>query len=123
MNGDQVDETASSQAVINQRREFVGLNDSHAALLIELHDEMAAGMGASVEQVYATLRTVPSLSEKLGSKENERRVSQLFAGYVDQIFGGTYDAAYLETRRRIGIAHDRIGLGPHWFVGAFGHLF
>lgn len=80
MNEDQVDETASSQAVINQRREFVGLNDSHAALLIELHDEMAAGMGASVEQVYATLRTVPSLSEKLGSKENERRVSQLFPG-------------------------------------------
>ncbi len=102
---------------------FVGLHPEHGEKLRGLSAEMTSGLPASVDMVYAKLRTVPELSAKLGSAENERRIRGMFANYVEQMFGGTYDAAYIQSRERIGVAHDRIGLGPHWFVGAYGHLF
>jgi signal transduction histidine kinase len=35
------------------------------------------------------------------------------------LFEGAVDEAYLESRLRVGDAHQRIGLEPGWYIGAF----
>ena len=35
------------------------------------------------------------------------------------LFEGTVDEAYFESRLRVGDAHQRIGLEPSWYIGAF----
>jgi len=115
--------TITESARIESRKAFVGLEDHHVKQLVEMKDEMAEGLPAAVDGVYKTLNSVPHLADKLGSADNQRRIRGLFANYVDQLFGGEYGVDYLRTRVRIGVAHDRIALGPNWFLGAYGVLF
>jgi len=123
MEGQGVNTAASLEARLQDRMEFSGIEGLHREQLQALKAEVLPELPRNVASMYQRLRTVPELSEKLGSAENERRVSRLFQGYVEQMFEGVHDVHYLQTRMRIGVAHDRIGLGPHWFLGAYGHLF
>jgi hypothetical protein len=40
--------------------------------------------------------------------------------YLLQLFSGMPDAAYVESRLRIGALHARIGVTPNWFVSSYG---
>ena len=115
--------STSSSISIAESKRYVGFTDEHCAVLRSVGDEMQAMLPAIIEQVYVGIRTVPELSEKLGSKENERRVSGLFAEYARQMFTAKVDDAYARSRERIGEAHERIGLGPQWYLATFGHMF
>ena len=39
--------------------------------------------------------------------------------YLLSLAGPEIDADYLAERRRIGETHDRIGLEPRWYLGAY----
>ncbi len=108
---------------LGERLTFVGLNDSHGAVLKDVRGDVSEVLADVVANVYAGIRSVPELSEKLGSKENEARLQAMFQRYVLQLLDGPYDDDYVASRVRIGVAHDRIELGPDWYLGAYGHLF
>ncbi|KGQ21640.2 protoglobin domain-containing protein [Thermus filiformis] len=63
------------------------------------------------EEMAAILHAVPG------------RVERLYATFVrwyEELFSGTYDGAYAERRRRIGLVHARIGIGPQHMIPAMG---
>ena len=35
------------------------------------------------------------------------------------LFAGACDRRYVESRVRVGAAHERIGLAPKWYIGAY----
>ena len=109
--------------LLQDRLSFAELADQHRETLRALKPEVTQSLPEHVTKMYTKLRTVPELSEKLGGEDNERRVSGLFRGYVEQMFDGEHDVGYLKSRMRIGQVHDRIGLAPQWFLGAYGMLF
>lgn len=37
----------------------------------------------------------------------------------ERIFSGAFDEAYLHETQKIGRAHERIGLEPRWYIGAY----
>ena len=39
--------------------------------------------------------------------------------YLQSLVSGPYDEAYRESRLKIGQVHDRIGLTPQWYLGAY----
>jgi signal transduction histidine kinase len=39
--------------------------------------------------------------------------------YLISLAGPTLDLGYYEDRRQIGLAHERIGLRAHWYLGAY----
>ena len=41
------------------------------------------------------------------------------ADYFAQLLEGVFDAAYYESRLRVGLTHQRIGLEPVWYLGAY----
>jgi signal transduction histidine kinase len=43
----------------------------------------------------------------------------LQAEYFAQLLEGVFDPAYYEGRLRVGLAHQRIGLVPVWYLGAY----
>jgi rsbT co-antagonist protein RsbR len=47
-------------------------------------------------------------------------VKQMQRQYFLGLFGGRCDLAYVEDRLRVGAAHDRVGLAPKWYIGAYG---
>jgi rsbT co-antagonist protein RsbR len=47
------------------------------------------------------------------------RVKKLQRQYFLGLFSGLCDLPYVEDRLRVGVAHERIGLSPKWYVGAY----
>ena len=41
------------------------------------------------------------------------------AEYFSQLLDGVFDVPYFEGRLRVGVAHQRIGLSPVWYLGAY----
>jgi signal transduction histidine kinase len=87
-----------------------------------------AGIGAAcasaldriVADFYAHLLRFPPLEELL--REEPGRVAKLQGlqeAYFRELTSGRIDASYVETRLRVGNAHQRIGLRPEWYIGAF----
>jgi rsbT co-antagonist protein RsbR len=47
------------------------------------------------------------------------RVKRLQNAYFLHLFSGTYDLAYVRDRLRVGSAHERIGMPPKLYLGAY----
>jgi signal transduction histidine kinase len=61
-------------------------------------------------ELEALLRTEPERIEKLQGLQR---------AYFLSLSAGRFDAEYFESRLRVGDAHQRIGLPPVWYIGAF----
>src|SRR5204862_474654 len=47
------------------------------------------------------------------------RLKKLQADYFARLLDGVFDAAYYEARLRVGEAHQRVGLSPVLYLGAY----
>jgi len=98
-----------------------GFTEAHAAILRELlgvmgpiaHEVALAFydyLGRD-EELAAILHAVPGRVERLYGT---------FAQWYGELFSGVYDSAYAERRRRIGLVHARLGIGPKAMIPAMG---
>jgi signal transduction histidine kinase len=115
-------------------RDATGLGEAQRAArlyLFELGAEDAAARKACrpvaeatvdriVSDFYAHLLRFPEL-ERLLHAEPDRitRLQGLQRAYFLSLSEGRFDADYFESRLRVGDAHQRIGLRPAWYIGAF----
>jgi rsbT co-antagonist protein RsbR len=74
-------------------------------------------------------RIIESLYELMLSREHTRkffpdeatiaRVKRLQRKYFLELFDGRCDLEYVENRLLVGAVHERIGLGPAWYLGTY----
>ena len=62
----------------------------------------------------------PHLSQLLGDKQAGLETAQ--AKHWERLFSGQFDADYVASIRRIGMAHVRIGLEPRWYIAGYQFL-
>ncbi len=73
-----------------------------------------------VEEFYAHLLAFPELETLLHAAPGRiERLKALQRTYFLSLTDGTPDADYVARRLRVGDAHQRIGLRPMWYIGAF----
>jgi signal transduction histidine kinase len=74
-----------------------------------------------VADFYAHLLRFPELETLLQSEAGRiAKLKGLQRAYFLALADGRFDAEYFESRLRVGDAHQRIGLRPEWYIGAFG---
>lgn len=73
-----------------------------------------------VADFYDHLLSFPEL-ERLLAAEPDRigKLKGLQRAYFLSLSDGRFDPEYFESRLRVGDAHQRIGLRPRWYIGAF----
>ena len=83
-----------------------------APLLLENADELVSAFYDHLQghEQMRQLLADPRVAERL--REQQRR-------YLLSLAGPVIDADYVSDRRRIGSTHERIGLEPRWYVGAY----
>ena len=126
--------SAENPGLAGLLRELRGLDDEHRAVQLaffELGDADAQALlayrplaEATVDQIvadfYAHLLRVPELAEILHSEAGRiAKLQGLQRDYFLSLSHGRFDADYFESRLRVGDAHQRIGLRPAWYIGAF----
>ena len=107
------------EAEIASRRAFFGLTDDDLARLASLRPLAEKITDAIVEDFYGLLLSHTETRKFFPDEATIRRVKRTQRDYFIGLFAGRCDIAYVEDRLRVGAAHERIGMPPKWYLGAY----
>ena len=75
-------------------------------------------MEGIVDKLYEHFQAYEETSDFL-DEEILVRLRKAQTAYFRRIFDGNFDQEYIEERLEIGRVHERIGLEPKWYIGAY----
>jgi rsbT co-antagonist protein RsbR len=104
---------------LRSRRSFFQLTDDDLARLQTLHPFAEKHMKDIVEDFYDLLLSHSETRKFFPDEAAIRRVKRTQGEYFLGLFSGRCDLAYVEDRLRVGAAHERIGLSPKYYLGAY----
>ena len=102
-----------------QRKKFVGFTDEDTQLLQELAPVAEAYVDEIVEGLYDRFLRFEETTAFFPDATTLNRVKALQKEYFLGLTDGEYGEAYLTNRLHIGRMHQRIGLSPRWYMGAY----
>src|SRR5262249_39192347 len=102
-----------------RRKAFLGLTEADTANVRALRAAFAQHATVFAERFYEHLLADPHTRSYLRDPEALQRLKGLQKDYFAQLLEGAFDAPYFEGRLRVGVAHQRIGLAPVWYLGAY----
>ncbi|MEJ6000749.1 EAL domain-containing protein [Paucibacter soli] len=100
------------------RLEFLEFTPQDAQLLAELHEELEGHKQQFADTFYAHLCKFEALRKLIPPKGLDH-LSKMQSRYFSSLTEGRYDADYVRERQRVGLVHQRIGLAPDWYLGAY----
>jgi signal transduction histidine kinase len=71
------------------------------------------------ERFYQHLLSHPRTASLLQDPEQLEALKKIQANYFAELLESVLDDSYFESRLRVGLAHQRIGLEPAWYLGAY----
>jgi rsbT co-antagonist protein RsbR len=104
---------------LESRIAFFELTADDLARLSSLRAFAEGSNDAIVEAFYELLLKHPETRKFFPDEATVRRVKQSQRDYFMGLFGGAIDREYVEHRIRVGTAHERIGMAPKWYLGAY----
>ncbi len=104
--------------LFDEIKSYVGFTDVDAERLEQLRPVVEPYFEEVVEQFYDRLMEHPRARNVFTGPEQIERLRQSLQEWLYGVFGGTYDQAYFEKRKRIGRAHVEVGLLPQFMFGA-----
>jgi two-component system, NtrC family, sensor histidine kinase HydH len=110
-------------SVFRELQDYVGFGPADQVILRALHPSLAPDFPEVSELFYARILEYPPARAVL--ERGESSVGQLrhsLVAWMEGLFQGPWDEAYVERRARIGRVHVRIGLPQHYMFGAMNLL-
>jgi signal transduction histidine kinase len=90
---------------------YVGWGDDDARRVVAAAPRLDPHLPALIDDFYAEIERHPDARKVItGGPEQIERLKGTLLRWVRELLGGTYDAAYLERRWRVGWRHVEIGL-------------
>ncbi|HZG82102.1 MAG TPA: diguanylate cyclase, partial [Brevibacillus sp.] len=79
-----------------------------------------------IEQItssfYESILRVGKLQEIIINHTTVERLRLTLSNHVIEMFSGKIDEAFIQKRLKIALVHQKIGLPPKWYMGAFQNL-
>ena len=104
---------------VRSRRAFFEVTDEDLGRLVSLRSVAEACTDEIVEGFYALLLGHPETRKFFEDETTIKRVKRTQRDYFLGLFAGRCDLAYVEDRLRVGAVHERIGMSPKWYLGAY----
>jgi signal transduction histidine kinase len=104
---------------LEQRLAFLNLTRVEVASLRALAGPLEKHADGFVGAFYRHLLSFPETRELLRDSEVKNRLLARQRDYLLSLAGPALDERFLEERRRIGEVHERVGLEPRYYLGAY----
>ncbi|MBI1364130.1 MAG: hypothetical protein GC134_09105 [Proteobacteria bacterium] len=104
-----------------QLDKFYGVSNEVRQQAYQLYQFIEPHMPKLLDGFYGHVQQVPELREILAGK-NTDVLKKAQMKHWRAAMAATEDPAYAEQTLRIGEAHERIGLEPKWYMGAYAFL-
>ena len=80
-------------------------------------------IGRILERFYSHILDEPQVKAIFADDESIERARQAQKNYwLNTLFGGKFDSAYVDQAQLIGRAHARIGLTLNWYIGGYSNI-
>ena len=102
---------------LSSRLDFIQISQSDRETLKGLWPVISGHLPGLLHRFYQHMFRYPHLKAMAGDRQTQLEGAQF--RHWQRIFSGTFDAAYYAETQQIGRAHERIGLEPRWYIGAY----
>jgi len=99
------------------RLRFLQIDDQTCMLLREFWKVVQPSLPAILDGFYKHLTSEPKLASIVGNQVPRLKSAQ--QSHWGRLFDGKFDDAYMQGVRSIGLAHNKIGLEPRWYIGGY----
>lgn len=107
---------------LSSRRAYFQLADEDLKRLATLRPFAERHNDAIVEAFYQELLLKHTESRLFFTDQATlQRALSAQKRYFLELFSGVCDLGYMENRLRVGTTHQRIGVAPKWYLGAYAH--
>jgi diguanylate cyclase (GGDEF)-like protein len=103
---------------IARRKELFGLTPEDELLLGQTGPQVSPLLTEIVQEFYADQVSKPEIERLIGDADTLARLHQHMERYLHALFGGVYDELYVQSRLRVGMVHNRIGVSPKLYVSS-----
>ncbi|MBI3328732.1 MAG: PAS domain S-box protein [Nitrospinae bacterium] len=101
------------------RKAFVGLGPAEIEALQALSVWMQANVHEVIEEFYTQLLRFEEPRRLLADPQGLARAKGAQTDYLLSLTAGAFDSAYVASRLAIGRVHERTGVSPQWYLGAY----
>jgi rsbT co-antagonist protein RsbR len=106
-------------AELRIRRAFFEITDDDLSRLSALRKIAEKHMDGVIEGLYQLILGNAEARRVFKGDASVHRAQVAQRAYFLGLFAGRCDMPYLEDRLRIGVAHEREGVPPKWYLGAY----
>lgn len=99
--------------------EFVGLSEQDRKQLVKMKPILESNVTEVVEAFYNKLKEMPHLITIIDTYSDIEKLKKTLVQYLLEMVSGNIDEQYIVRRKVIGNVHNRIGLLPQWYLGAY----
>ena len=102
------------------RMRFMRIDEETGRMLRELWVIVEPKLPTILDGFYRHVTSEPKLAALIGNGIPRLKAAQ--GGHWAKLFTGTFDAAYMDGVRTIGLVHNKIGLEPRWYIGGYSYV-
>ncbi len=96
---------------------FMRVDANSRKALAEFWRVVEPRLGGILDDFYRHAGSIPALSRLIGDQHGRLKSAQ--QAHWGKLFSGRFDESYFAGVRAIGLAHNRIGLEPRWYIGGY----
>lgn len=105
---------------VSENLDFLGLTADDQTLLADFHPTISARLPEIVGHFYEHLRRFPKLMKFFKDPAHLDSARRAQIKHWDYLLTGRFDEQYVQSAKRIGLAHARIGLPSGPYIDAYG---
>lgn len=98
---------------------FIGLSEDDISNLVSIRPIIEKNAVQIVDNFYGRIQQMPNLMGIIKRNSTIDRLKQTFVQYLLEMVSGEIGEEYVERRKVVGRVHNRIGLFPQWYIGAY----
>lgn len=118
--------SASYEELLNsdeaRQIKFTGLSEKDLENLVRVRPVVEKNAREVVKAFYSKIQQTPNLLEIIEKFSSISRLEQTFEQYLLDMVSGEINENYIKRRKVIGNIHNKIGLFPEWYIGAYSLL-
>ncbi|HEY9034493.1 MAG TPA: globin-coupled sensor protein [Pseudomonadales bacterium] len=104
-----------------ERKKFLLIDQVDEKRVAGLKPIGEKNIGVVLDELYEHFQRFPETRSFLQSPKHISNLKNAQHKFFMDLLGGTYDDEYMESRLSVGRTHERIGLEPQWYIGAYSH--
>lgn len=104
---------------IEYRKRFLLIGEDDAKRMMSLKSVAEGHSRELMDDLYDHFKAFPETASFLQSERHIENLKAAQGRFFMALLSGQYDQAYSDSRVSVGRTHERIGLEPQWYIGAY----